>query len=515
MKDTQKSRRIIMWNKVKELSEKGLNKSQIAMELSIDRKTVNKMLKMSLDEYLKLLPEERGKKLAPYESFIYGLLDEFPFLSSSVVEDKLKEHHPDLLDVSSKTVYNYVMQVRSKYNIDKVNDRQLRMMRKWADTSYGEWGQVDFGTMVLVADSGKNHRVHFFVMVLGRSRQKYVYFQSTPFTSKTAIYAHQLGFEYLHGAPQKILYDQDRVFTRGENFGDIVLTQEFGRYTGEEVFTPVFCRKADPQTKGKVENVVKYVKQNFLIARKYSSDEQLNREVINWLSRTGNGKMNNGTQLVPNDEWMKEREYLLSPRMSPVKPDPEYREYNVRRDHTIRYKGNYYSLPRGSYQGDGSVVRLYVKEDKLVITNASGDSLAEHLIPQTKGGYVSSVDHWKIHDISSSELYEQVLGGLGNTDGANTWIQLLADKKRRYLKDNLVSLKHSIDRYDKEILNKTLDICIDRSIYNAAGFADVAKTLYGQLAVKVVPVKTNMTTLRKIAMEPQTRDINSYQSIMS
>ena len=35
MKDQQKSRRIIMWNKVKELSEIGLNKSQIAMELSI------------------------------------------------------------------------------------------------------------------------------------------------------------------------------------------------------------------------------------------------------------------------------------------------------------------------------------------------------------------------------------------------------------------------------------------------------------------------------------------------
>ena len=97
-----------MWNKVKELSEIGLNKSQIAIELSIDRKTVKKMLKMSLDEYLKLLPEERSKKLDPYESFIYDLLDEFPFLSSSAVEDKLKEHHPDLLDVSSKTVYNYV-----------------------------------------------------------------------------------------------------------------------------------------------------------------------------------------------------------------------------------------------------------------------------------------------------------------------------------------------------------------------------------------------------------------------
>ena len=46
-----------MWNKVKELSEIGLNKSQIAMELSIDRKTVKKMLRMSLDDYIDLVYE--------------------------------------------------------------------------------------------------------------------------------------------------------------------------------------------------------------------------------------------------------------------------------------------------------------------------------------------------------------------------------------------------------------------------------------------------------------------------
>ena len=116
-----------MWNKVKELSEIGLNKSQIAIELSIERKTVKKMLRMSLDEYLALQPEGRTKKLEPYEPFIYDLLDEFPFLSSAVVEDRLKEHHSNLSEISSKTVYNYVMQVRSKYNIDKVCESKVRI----------------------------------------------------------------------------------------------------------------------------------------------------------------------------------------------------------------------------------------------------------------------------------------------------------------------------------------------------------------------------------------------------
>lgn len=129
-----------MWNKVNELSENGLNKSQISMELSIDRKTVSKMLNMSLDEYLSHISIERAFKLEPYESFIFNLLKHKPYLSSAIVEDRLKEHYPDMVDVSSKTVYNYVNHLRTKYSIDKVSIKQLRMMKKWADTPYGEWG---------------------------------------------------------------------------------------------------------------------------------------------------------------------------------------------------------------------------------------------------------------------------------------------------------------------------------------------------------------------------------------
>ncbi len=493
MKDTQKSQRIIMWNKVKELSLQGLNKSQIAVKLSIDRKSVTKLLQMSLESYLDHLSAPRAKKLDPYESFIFNLLDEFPFLSSAVVEDRLKEHYPELLSISSKTVYNYVMGIRSKYKIEKVSSSKIRLMRKWTDTPYGEWGQVDFGTSLMSSGSGKRHRVYFFVMVLGRSRQKYVYFQSTPFTSKTAIYAHQLSFEYFCGSPQKLLYDQDRVFTKGENYGDIVFTQEFGRYTSGEVFTPVFCRKADPQTKGKVENVIKYIKHNFLLARRYYSDERLNSEVLDWLARTGNGKVSKATELIPMKEWEREREYLLTPRMSPVKPEAEYREYRVRKDHTIRYKGNYYSLPRGTYQGASSVVRLYIQGDKLLITDSLNKTLAEHIIPQTKGGYISSAEHWKTPNISNSELYNQVLLGLGETSVAKSWMQRLGDKKRRYLRDNLISLKHSIGRYDKEIIKTTLELCNDKDVYNAADFADIAKTLYGEGGdVKITPSKVNV-----------------------
>ena len=121
-------------------------------------------------------------------------------------------------------------------------------------------------------------------MVLCRSRYKYVYFQDHPFVSDQAVYAHQQGFDYFQGVPREVLYDQDSVFVVDENLGDVVLTTTFKKYVDQEGFRAVFCRKSDPQTKGKVENVVKYVKHNFLKGRYYESIEDLNEKGLSWLS---------------------------------------------------------------------------------------------------------------------------------------------------------------------------------------------------------------------------------------
>ena len=60
-----------------------------------------------------------------------------------------------------------------------------------------------------------------------------------------------------------MVYHQDRLFLVNENLGDLLLTQDFKTYVFEQSFRLHFCRKADPQSKGKVENVVKFVKNNF------------------------------------------------------------------------------------------------------------------------------------------------------------------------------------------------------------------------------------------------------------
>ena len=91
-------------------------------------------------------------------------------------------------------------------------------------------------------------------MSLSRSRYKFIYFSRTPFTTDLAVYAHELAFEYFSGVPRKIVYDQDKVFLVKENLGDLILTHGFRALVREHGFNPVFCRKSDPESKGKIEN---------------------------------------------------------------------------------------------------------------------------------------------------------------------------------------------------------------------------------------------------------------------
>ncbi|SDZ90513.1 hypothetical protein [Pedobacter hartonius] len=88
--------------------------------------------------------------------------------------------------------------------------------------------------------------------------------------------------------PQEVVYDQDRLFLVNENLGELMLTERFRSYVSQRCFKTYFCRAADPQSKGKAENMVKYVKQNFLAGRSFKDLETLNQEAHAWLARTAN-----------------------------------------------------------------------------------------------------------------------------------------------------------------------------------------------------------------------------------
>ncbi len=464
-----KNKKIYMWYKVKELHEKGLNKSQISRETQLDRATVRKYLQMSEDEFHNWISTSRNLplKLSKYLPFVKKELEFCPYLSAAQIEDRLKENFTDLPDFHSKTVFNFTELVRQKYNIPKPKKKDSRIFEKLPELPYGQQAQVDFGQTYMQTSDGKRRKIYFFAMVLSRSRQKFVLFDNKPFTTVSSVYAHQLAFEYFEGIPKEILYDQDSVFIHDENLGDYLLTDKFKEYCRTQDFKTIFCRKADPQSKGKVENVVKFIKQNFLRGRKFTDIEMLNKDAILWLKRTGNGKRHSGTQKIPFEEWCIEKKYLLPLKSKTKKEYQKLKKYKVRKDNTIVYKSNYYSLPAGTYKNKETSIFLEEKQDSLYLYSAENEHIATHKISINKGDYIQNTDHRREKSKTIPELEKQAFDILQKTKISEEFITLLKKKKSRYFRDNLQYIIKKISCTSEKIISESILFCIENKQFNS------------------------------------------------
>ena len=514
------NKRVIMWYKVNELNSKGLNKSQISRELGLDRSTVRKYLRMNEADFFQWIDKIRclPSKLQDYYQFIKNLLNDHPYLSASQVEDRLKENYEGLPIVHSKTVYNFVQKIRQKENIKKTGDHQPRVYEKLPELAYGHQAQADFGQYYMQTKDNGRKKVHFMVMVLCRSRYKFVYFQDKPFTSETTVLAHEKGLQYFQGQPREIVYDQDRVLIVDENLGDILLTKEFSAYCNQMDFKPVFCRKADPESKGKVENVVGFVKKNFLRGRIYINIDALNASALGWLERTGNGKEHAGIKKIPSQEWIIEQPYL-----KPLKPGivikEELKRHKVRKDNTISYKSNFYTLPLGTYANADTWVLLKEKEDIIYLSTTNNELLTTHPLSTEKGATIRNTDHLRDKSESISILKQSTLKLLPDTEKSKAFIDQLHKEKARYLRDNLLLIEKKAKEMSQESLALAIDFCLENSIFNANKLIEIANH-YQKEQEQASKIKYDLTEitinkeLQTLTSTIQTSKINIYENIM-
>jgi len=238
----------IMYHEVQRLLTQGESQRKVAAALGLHRHTVKKYAAMTEAGFKQFLTgkENKEKILDPYEVFVKDRLLAAPAASAAQVHDWLKEHHAGLPKVSAKSVYNFVLSIRQKYQIAlEEAPREFFMVEP---LPYGQQAQADFGQYILQGVQQRRKKIYFFVMMLSRSRMKFVRFSDTPFTASSAADAHEEAFAFFEGIVRVVVYDQDRLFLVDERLGELLLTQDFKRYVAQQGFGLHFCRKADPQS---------------------------------------------------------------------------------------------------------------------------------------------------------------------------------------------------------------------------------------------------------------------------
>jgi transposase len=212
------------------------------------------------------------------------------------------------------------------------------------ETPPGQQAQVDWGELGRLEGPEGRQKLYALVVTLGHSRAMFADV-ATDQTLSTLLSLHEAAFAALGGVPREVLYDRMKTVALGtDERGEIQwqpLFFDFARYWG---FAPRLCRGYRPQTKGKVERGIGYLRRNFLCGRTATSLADLRAQLHAWTWEVANARVHGTTHRVVREAWEAERPHLLAPLRPPFPHAPELVR-RVSRDAFVSYQSNRYPVP--------------------------------------------------------------------------------------------------------------------------------------------------------------------------
>jgi len=260
------------------------------------------------------------------------------------------------------------------------------------ETPPGQQAQVDWAYCGRHEDrSGRSIGVYAFVMVLGFSRMLYVRFV-TSMRLAELIDCHRQAFAFVGGVPASILYDNMKQVRLDDGKLNPALL-DFASHFGFVVNT---CRVRRARTKGKVERMVDYAKDNFLNGREFIDLEDLNAQAMSWLDHVANVRVHATTGHRPVDLLATER-----PKLTPIESVRPYtfierHPRKVMAESMVSFKSSRYSVPP---EHVGRSVEVSCEGGKIVIR--SGELIvAKHPAASRPGSSITQKEHldelWKL-----------------------------------------------------------------------------------------------------------------------
>ncbi len=360
---------------IRELHAQGFSITDISDKTGYDRKTVKKYLNLTTIPE----PKQRAKKeskLDEYKDHIIKKLKEAPFTASRLFREIQEMGFTGKCTI----VRDFVRKVRPEYGVQATYRYE---------TKPGVQSQVDWSEFGKVDIDEKTLKLYCFNMILGYSRMRYIEF-TLNIDVNTLIQCHLNAFHYFGGYTEKILYDNMKqvVIRRAMISTESEWNSKFKDFIKHFGILPHLCRPYRPQTKGKIENNVGYVRRDFFLGRNFSSFSDINSQALTWLKRV-NSEVHGTTHEIP-------LERLKVEELKPINGVPEFlviREEarKISKDCFISYLGNFYSVPY-QFAGRGATIQIISGKFKVIV---GGEQVCEHEILVGRGRVSRVKEHFK------------------------------------------------------------------------------------------------------------------------
>lgn len=367
------------WMMIKQMYEKGCYQREMAAELGVSERTVRRALKRG-GAPGRRKGGRRSSKLDGYRGEVDRLLGEDVWNAQVILAELRAQGYTG----GRSILCDYI--------------RPKRVLRKAAGTvrfesAPGRQLQHDWGE-ILTTVGGVRTKVYFAVNTLGYSRRFHVWAgarNDAEHTYESLIRS----FEYFGGVPAEVWVDNQKAAVLEHRPGRVRFNPGFLMLAEHYGFAPKACRPYRPQTKGKDERMVGYVKHNFFVRyRRFQSLVHLNQQLERWLAEVADPRVHGTLKEVVAERFAREAPHLGA--LPPIRFETSYHERRrVALDAFIEVRGNRYSVP-APLAGE-TVAVLIGLDGALKVFDTQGRLIAQHrLCPAAAGWQVVAEHHARL-----------------------------------------------------------------------------------------------------------------------
>ena len=275
---------------------------------------------------------------------------------------------------------------------------------------------------------------------------------------------HTYGYRRVH-----IWLDRNGVHCNPKTVLRVMLVPQFEDYVKQVGYTVVLCRPRDPQSKGKVENLVKYVKQGFLEGRVFTGINALNVVALKWLDTVANAEPNETTHKPPKEMFEEEAKALVKvPHI--IIDRVEIR--NVSDKYQVHFQNSIYELPHFSVAPHDQV-RIEKKDGKLNFYILPYGALV-YTIDEAPAGSAVPCDDASVQMETVAE--RELRNRLDGVDIRETFMAELEIIVPRYRNAHIKKIAQLVDGYGIEKVEEAMEYCI--TVQNCTAFELAAFLIY-------------------------------------
>jgi transposase len=489
---------------IKVLRKRKLSIREISEKINVCTSTVNKYLKMTEEEAIEKLSGVKRRSDFDYaRDYIIGMLKAYPKLKSSKLYIKVKAEYP-IIKSKDRSFRDYISGLRKKYG--KGSSREYHPIQT---DKPGYQVQVDIGEMKLVLIDGSDLKIYFLAFVFCFSRQKYFYIQDRPFNTGDFIRGHKEAFAFFGGTAQEYIYDQTKLVAISERYREVWFNKEFEKFAAETGFTPTVCEGYDPESKGKVERVIRDIKEDFLYGESFRGLEEIRAESLVWLEKVNNTR-HSTTGELPSVLFSEEKKMF-----KPYKPEYEPVRRLVDKVGLISYNGNKYSVP-SSYQQKYVFIREVEGRYLLALDLDTKEEVARHKLSDMKGQRIINSNHYRNYEDTAAELKAKCLEELKQCPGSDMMIEKLIKDNPKIVRDQLRGLSHIYRHNQDQDWQRIIDFSLCLNDLKISVISDLIERNKKQKQIE--EAKSNLTNLRLIHAKPHTsvldRPLSKYNEVV-